>query len=171
MNRDFKPKRETLVDSMGRPLTQSLFLEINYDPEVAVYTTKDYDHEYEGKVFPSLKRLYLQTEDPLEYDFASLYLLNWNHWIRICNNKLFKKHVEEWREELELKIRSQAIRDIIDMTADEKSFQAAKWLADKGWDKRRAGRPSKDEIEKEKRIQSSLHDEYGADVRRLFDKK
>lgn len=168
---DFLPDKKLLVDKMGRPLTQSLFLEINYDAEVAIYTLKDYDHEYEGKVYPSLKKLFIQMEDLVEYEFANTYLLGWNHWLRICNNKLFKKHVEEWREELELKIRSQAVADIINMTAEEKSFQAAKWLADKGWDKRRAGRPSKEEVEKEKEVQASLHDEYGADIRRLFDKK
>lgn len=164
---NFIPNKESLKDVKGRPLTQSLFLEINYDPEVAVYTLKDYDHEYDGKIYPSLKRLYLNMEDPVEYEFASTYLLGWKHWLRICENKLFKDTVEEWREELQLKIRSQAIKDIIDMTADEKSFQAAKWLADRGWDKRRAGRPSKEEIAKEKRIQERLNDEYQADIIRM----
>ncbi len=167
---EFKPNKKDLEDVMGRPLTQSLFLEINYDPEVAIYSLKDYDHTYNGKTFPSLKKLYLQMEDLVEYDFATTYLLSWSHWQRICNNKLFKKKIEEWRIELELKIRSQAVQDIINMTAEEKSFQAAKWLADKGWDKRKAGRPSKEEIEREKGMQTALHDEYGADVKRLFPK-
>lgn len=163
----FVPNKKDLIDSMGRPLTQSLFLEISYDPEVAIYTTKDYDHEYEGKVFPSLKKLYLQMEDVVEYEFATTYLLGWKHWQRICNNKLFRDQVEEWRTELELKLRSQAIQDIINMTAEEKSFQAAKWLADKGWDKRKAGRPTKEDVAKETKIQASLRDEYQADIVRL----
>jgi len=125
---------------------------------------------YEGKTFPSLKRLFLQMEDLIEYDFASTYLLSWNHWQRICNNKIFTKKVGEWRVELELKIRSQAVSDIINMTAEEKSFQAAKWLADKGWDKRGAGRPSKEQVERESGMQRALQDEYGADVQRLFKK-
>ena len=167
---DFTPDKKKFVDVMGRPITQSLFLETSYDPETSVYSLKDYDHEYEGKTFPSLKRLYLQMEDVVEYDFANTYLLGWNHWQRICKNKLFSKHIKEWREELELKIRSQAVRDIIDMTADEKSFQAAKWLADKGWDKRAAGRPSKEDVEKETKLQASLEKDYGADIKRLFPK-
>jgi len=165
---EFKPDKKKFVDSMGRPITQSLFIETSYDPEVAVYSLKDYDFEYEGVLFPSLKRLYLQMEDVVEYEFATTYLLSWTQWQRICSNKLFKSNIEAWREELELKIRSQAVRDIIDMTADEKSFQAAKWLADKGWDKRKAGRPSKEELAHEKKVQSTLDDKYGADIQRLF---
>jgi hypothetical protein len=133
---EFIPDKKLLVDKMGRPLTQALFLEVNYNPESAVYTRKDYDHEYKGKVYPSLKRLYLQMEDVVEYEFANT-----------------------------------AVADIISMTAEEKSFQAAKWLADKGWDKRRAGRPSKDEVEQEKKMQASLEEEYGSDVKRLFKKR
>lgn len=166
----FEVNKKDLVDTKGRPLTQSLFLEISYDPEVAIYTLKDYDHEYEGKKFPSLKLLYLDMEDLIEYEFSYKYLLGWNHWQRICNNKLFTAKIQEWRKELELKIRSQAVADIINMTAEEKSFQAAKWLADKGWDKKGAGRPTNESVDREREMQASLKDEYGADVKRLFKK-
>jgi len=40
---DFQVNKKDLVDVKGRPLTQSLFLEVGYDPEVAIYTLKDYD--------------------------------------------------------------------------------------------------------------------------------
>lgn len=164
---EFIPDKKAFLDSMGRPITQSLFLEISYNPEVAVYTLKEYDHTYEGKTFPSIKRLYIQMEDVVEYDFANRYFLGWSHWQRIANNKLFKKHVEEWRIELELKVRSQAVRDIIDMSATERSFQAAKWLADKGWAEKRAGRPTKEQTERERNIQEALDEKYGADIVRL----
>lgn len=167
-----KVDKSRLVDVKGRPLTQSLFLEVNYDPEVAVYTMKGYDHEYEGKIFPSLKRLYLEMEDPVEYEFAYTYLLDWKHWLRICDNKLFKKEVEEWREELELKIRGMGTKSILDAALSEDgSFQAAKWLADKGWDKRKAGRPSKEEVAREKKMQARLQDEYAADIVRMSNRK
>ena len=157
-------------DHRGRPLTQSLFLEIGYNTEFAVYTLKDDDHEYEGKLYPSLKKLYLKHEDPIEYDFASTYLLGWEHWTRICENKLLRNEVDKWRNELELKLRSQAFRDILDMTAEEKSFQAAKWLADKGWIGNPVGRPKKKDLEKEEAFEQSVKNEYGADVLRLADR-
>ncbi len=164
----FKPNKSKLKDSGGRPLTQGLFLEVGYNYETAVYSLKDEDHETdEGKVYPSLKRLYLELEDPTEYAFATQYLSGWGQWKRIINNKNLRKHVDEWREELELKLRSQAVQDIIQMSADEKGFQAARWLADRGWDKKGAGRPKKDTSEHDNKMQKRLEDEFSADIVRL----
>ena len=159
--------KSLLIDDRGRPLSQSLFLEVGYT-EFAVYTTKEDDYKYKGKVYPSLKRLYLEHEDPTEYSFAAKYLLGWQQWKKICGNKQLLVHIDEWREELELKIRSQAVRDVIDMSAESGSFQAAKWLADKGYDKRPAGRPSKKEALKESRIKEKLNSEFEQDNVRLF---
>lgn len=160
--------KSKLVDSMGRPLTQSLFLEIGYKFDFAIYSLKDSDHHYRGVVYPSLKRLYLAHEDPTEYDFAVTHLLGWNHWKRLNDNKMLRKHFDEWREELELKLRSQAVKDIMDQCSNEGgSFQAAKWLADRGWDKRGAGRPSKEEKAREGRIQEHIADEFERDIARL----
>jgi hypothetical protein len=49
-------KQEIMLDSMGKFRTQSLFLELGYG-EDAVYTLKDQDHEHNGTVYPSLKRI------------------------------------------------------------------------------------------------------------------
>mgnify|MGYP001461498883 FL=1 len=164
----FKPNKNKLKDSGGRPLTQGLFLEVGYNYDTAVYSLKDEDHETdEGKVYPSLKRLYLELEDPTEYAFATQYLAGWGQWKRILNNKNLRKHVDEWREELELKLRSQAVQDIIQMSADEKGFQAARWLADRGWEKKGAGRPKKDTSEHDSKMQKRLEDEFSADIVRL----
>lgn len=153
--------------SNGVPLTQGLFLEIGY-PETAVYTTKDSDYEYNGKVLPSIKRLYLEMEDIGEYEFATTYFLGWDHWQRICNNKVLNMHVEQWRHELELKLRSRAIKQIMRKAHTEQGIAAAKWIADKGWDKPSAGRPSKEAIERETKIQSDLQNQYKDDVSRIY---
>lgn len=163
-----KIDKTKLRDSRGHPLTQGLFLEIGYDSETAVYTLKDDDHTHKGKVYPSLKRLFIACEDPTEYSFANDYLLGWSHWKRLQENKAIRKHIDEWREELELKIRSQAVRDIVNLSASENGgFQAAKWLADRGWDKRAAGRPSKKEKEMEDNFNARIEEEFRADFERL----
>lgn len=163
--------RERMLDSMGRPLTQTLFLETAYSSE-AIYTLKEVDHLYEGKVYPSIKRLYLEMEDPTEYEFATTYFLGWKHWARICANKLLLKHIEEWREELELKLRSRAIKQAMQAAATSGgNFQAAKWLADRGWANKGAGRPHKDEVEREARIREKIDDEFSGDVLRLLPKQ
>lgn len=161
--------KEKLLDTMGRPLTQSLFLEVGYS-DYAVYTLKEVDYTYKGKIYPSLKKLYLKEEDPTEYVFAEKHLLGWQHWKRLCENKVIAKHIEEWREELELKIRSQAVRDMMNLCATESgNYSAAKFLADRGWEKRAAGRPSKAEKEKHTRVEERIAQEFEADVIRLSD--
>lgn len=155
-----------MLDSMGKFRTQSLFLELGYGAD-ALFTLKDQDHEHEGTMYKSLKRLYLEFEDPTEYEFANTILLGWKHWQRMCENKVIRKHIDEWREELEVKLRSQAIRDAI-QEAKKGHFQAAKWVADRGWSTRGAGRPSKADIEHEKKVQARIDNEYGGDVIRMF---
>lgn len=154
---------------MGRPLTQSLFLETHYDKDVAVYTLKDDDFEYKDKKFLSLKRLYLEMGDPTEYTFANTYLLGWSHWKRIKQNNLYTEMMEQWSEELEVKMMSEMVGRTMDMAYDEEkpNMAAVKFIADKGWSKRKAGRPSKDDIAKERRIAAAVEEEYAADANRL----
>ena len=150
---------------MGRPLTQSLFLELGYS-ENALYTLKDNDFEYEGKKLPSIKHLYLECADPTEYDFAVAYLLGWGHWQRLCENKALRRYIDDWRIELEVKLRSAGVKNALAAAASG-NFQASKWVADRGWDTRGAGRPSKADVERETKIQAAMADEYGADILRM----
>ena len=156
-------------DTNGNPMTQSLFLELGYG-DYAVYTLKDQDYEYKGKLYPSLKRLYLEEEDPTEYIFAERHLLGYQHWKRICANKVLSRYIEPWREELEIKLRAMAVRALRDMSQSENgNFQASKFLADRGWDKNAVGRPSKRELEKRAAIGQRVEDEFNADIKRLED--
>lgn len=151
----------------GVPLTQGLFLEIGY-PASAIYTTKDADYEYNGRLLPSIKRLYIEMEDIGEYEFATTHFLGWEHWQRLCNNKQVRVFIDQWRYELELKLRSRAIRLIKDKAMLEGGITAAKWLADKGWDKHTAGRPSKEAVARETKLQSEILGQYQEDVSRIY---
>ena len=164
------PDKRKFVTHTGNFYTQKLFLELGYDSDIAVYTFKEYDYEYEGKTYLSIKRLYLEMEDVTEYTFANTYFFSWNHWQRIVNNKLIRKHIDEWRNELELKLSAQAIKSIIDMTSDERGFQAAKYVAERGWSKGQVGRPKKDNSERDAKIDQRLNDEFAEDVARLREK-
>jgi len=157
--------KSRMVDSMGRPITQSLFLEVGYS-DMAIFTLKENNYEYNGTIYPSLKQLYLEMGDVTEYEFANTYLLGWQHWKRICENKVVRKYIDEWREELEYKVRSKSVKALL-VAAESGNYQAAKFFVDKGWDKRTAGRPSKAEMQREKEIQSRIADEYTADIVRL----
>lgn len=159
------PSKKDLLDTMGRPLTQGLFLEIGYG-EFAVYTLKEDHHVLNGKQYPSLKKLYLQVADPTEYEFAVTFLCGWKHWNRLCDNKAIRAHIDEWRFELEVKLRSQAVKEAITQSKSG-SFQAAKWVADRGWSTRGAGRPSKEELEKEKKVQEHITNDFNEDIARI----
>ena len=160
------PTRAEMIDTLGRPITQSLFLEIGYSKSAA-YTLKEVDHEYEGRTYPSIKRLYLEMEDPTEYEFATKYFLNWKHWERICANVAIFQHVREWREELDFKLKASATKKMSELAKADK-YQAVKWLADKGWAVKGAGRPSKEQLKRDKDIADQVADEYGGDVVRMY---
>ena len=68
---------------------------------------------------------------------------------------------------MELKLRSKAIKSILKKTNAEQGINAAKWIAEKGWDKRKAGRPTKEDIQKETRIQADLDRQFQEDLKRL----
>lgn len=160
------PEKSKLLDTMGRPITQSLFLEIGYTDH-AVYTLKDDDYEYKGRIYPSLKKQYLEIADPTEYRFATACLLGWRHWLRLLENKQVRTHIDEWREELEVKLRSEGVGNVM-AAAKLGSYQAGKWMADRGWEQHGVGRPKKADIEAQKKFEERVNDEYGADVHRLF---
>jgi hypothetical protein len=149
----------------GQAITQSLFLELGYSDH-AVYTLKGEDYTYRGKVYPSLKRLYMEAMDPHEYDFASEHLLGWDHWQRIVNNKQLTPYVNAWRRELEIKIRSVGFQGML-KKAEKGDRVAQRWLAEKGYDKRPAGRPSSAETERQREFDAQLANDWAEDLERL----
>lgn len=152
----------------GKYRTQSLFLEHNY-PEadsVVVFTMKEHDHTYSnGKVYPSFKKLYMLIGDPTEYLQSQLMAANWKHWKAMCRNKVIAPLIEECREELAAKIRSEGIRSMREIAKTEKGQQAAKWLAEKGWaESAGKGRPSKEAIEAKVREEAAIERALQEDV-------
>lgn len=126
---------------------KALFYEtVNADKSTVVYTLKNEDH----MGFPSLYRLYMEMDDPTEYQFAITYLDGWEHWEMLTACTWFKPYVEKWRREIELRVRSQALAKLREAAKEGKDTLAAnKFLLERGWkDKATKGRPSKDQIKK-----------------------
>lgn len=151
-------------DSMGRYRTQSLFFETNsVASETPVFTLKPQDH----KGYPSMKRLYLEYMDPTEYSFAIEVLGSWEHWLRLTGCDWFQEYITAWRDELDLKLRSEGVKRMRAL-ANDGNKDAAKWLAEKGWNKRSgAGRPSKEEVERERKQQARIASDIHGDAARL----
>ena len=160
--------RDRLVASNGKRKTQSLFLEHNYHREKtdpSVFTLKERDH---GDKL-SMKKLYMDCEDPTEYLFAQAAFGSWDHWQILKNAPFFQPYAEAWAEELELKLRSEALLTVKQDALTNPT--SAKWLAEKGWDKperAKRGRPSKQELEQEKERRVKVSKALEEDAARLF---
>jgi hypothetical protein len=132
---------------------RGLFFETTLaDKSTVVYTLKNEDHEG----YPSLYRLYMETDDPTEYQFAIQHLGGWEHWQKLCKCSWFKEYIQSWRAELEVRTRSKALlalRDIAKDSTHKASAAVNRYLVDNGWkaveEKKGRGRPSKDEVKKE----------------------
>jgi len=131
----------------------NLFIDTRYD-EGAIYCLADKDKEVKGKHYPSLYRLYIEMSDITEYNFANKYLESYQHWLTLCEEEWFKPIVTRWRKEIELKVKSQALLEIVAQATSEdprKRLEAAKYLYEKvgSQNSNGRGRPSKAEIKAE----------------------
>ena len=137
------------------------------DKSDCVFTLKDQDYiNQDGVYLFSLQRLYLAISDPTEYEFALEVFGSWRAWQDLKECKWMKTHVTQWVELLEIKMRSEALVGL-QRTARGQSnsaITAQKFLAEKGWDKSsKRGRPTKEELERTKRIAAGIEEEIGDD--------
>ena len=156
--------------TMGIWMTDGLFYETCKVKSEAIYTLRSYDFAVKGIEYRSLRKIYVELMDPTEYTFAVEYLGGWEHWQKMCANAALGKEIDKWRDELEVKLRSQAVRSLMvtAVTEGAKGTTAAKWLADRGWLEKR-GRPSKAEKEKRLKQDSHIKAEYEEDLERVQD--
>lgn len=131
------------------------------------------DEEYSSSGLPSLKYRYLQLRDSNEYLFAQTYLGGWGHWQLMVKSWALKSHIDNWRNELKLKLRSEYLNKVRDLSDGDgpASLQALKYLMEAeaggvGSGSKR-GRPSKGEKEKFLREQSMEEDEQREEAARL----
>lgn len=173
MKPEYKKYRDVMLDKMGRYRTSSLFWEYRKDAEKypPLFTTKETDLEVDGVTYRSLKAIYFSYDHipHNEYEFAMDVFGSWDHWIWITTKSQLKAMFSAWREELEIKIRANAVRTIITQSRDpEKGLAAARMIASgehKGEAKR--GRPSKAEVERERKIAAGVRDTLEEDMERL----
>ena len=155
-------------DPCGKWLTKALFIEFKHPKYTPSWTLKDEDFEKDGVMYPSLKQIFLAYSDPTEYSFATEVIGSWAHWQMICQSYHLKPWLDKWRDELEVKVRSEAVMAVRNSAINDgsKGVTAAKYMAEKGWDKKR-GRPSKDEVTREKKIAAGISKEIEEDLARM----
>lgn len=142
-------------------LTRGLFWETSYNPS-AIYTTGRQDREItledgSSKTLVALYPHYIAMCDITEYDFASKFFESWEHWKSVSESPLLKDLVAKWREEVEIKIVSEALKLIQAeaLSSSKYAYAANRYLADRGWKpkedkpKKRVGRPTKTSIQEQ----------------------
>lgn len=138
----------------GRPSTQTLF--IDYNPE------GKYSLEVWHKVF-------IEEADITEYRAAMVLTGSWEDWcvIKRCWPHFRKVILAGWLEELEVKLRSDAIKQMVGQSKEKNGTNAAKWIAEGKYRQRGPGKPSNAEVEREARIAAGVESEVDADIARM----
>ncbi len=151
---EYEKFRPLMVDGTGRRLTTGLFEEL-VDPTTSskpIFKLSDW------------RRKYVSIADPTEYRSAMALIGDWDHWQLLVSNPVFFKHLNEWRKEVEVKVRSEAVLQIVKQANSPKGTPAAKWLAEGGWIEKKKG---KKESEESEHIEKEMRQKVASDAKRL----
>lgn len=118
--------------------------------------------------FVDARATFVELGDPTGYKWAMSYLKSWEHFEHLLGCIWFTKELESWIREIDIIHTSRAVQRIKEIADDggTQSLAAAKYLAQKGWEKR-AGRPTKEAITGELKKQAELVDAHTADMERI----
>jgi hypothetical protein len=155
-------------NAQGVYLTRQLFVELSdSERNWCLYSLRPDDYTIDGKVYPSLRRLYVELGDESEYEFAKRYFDGWTHWQRLVNSPWFMEYLKPIRSELQAKLMSDALKHIRKKAASG-DYHANKYLYERGLvSTNPVGRPSKAKIqqEAEKLVQDKSY--FDEDIKRL----
>lgn len=117
-------------------------------------------------------KTFIELEDLTEYKPAMKLLGDWQEWERLKrDSKWFESHVILWKEELKIKLKSDAMQKIIELSKDTTATAgtAAKWLAESTWDKESGrGRVSKAEQRRQANVVARAAAETAAERERIL---
>ena len=120
------------------------------------YFKQWYDPEKFPEIEPKycldeLREAFLETKDFTEYQPAMQIVGSWKEWTRLKNGSHeLREFIDDCKTELEIALRSEACRKIFELVSEGSGsvqLSAAKWLAEKKYDKQEKGRPSNNAID------------------------
>lgn len=137
---DYAKNKSKLIDSRGVRLTVGLFEELNDGSSGVkpVFKLSDW------------RKKYVELADPTGYQAAMELLGDWEHWLLIIKSPSFAPHLAQWNVELEIKLRSEGIKQLLKQCKLPTGISAAKWLAEAGF------------IERDKRTKKGKQEEEAA---------
>lgn len=111
------------------------------------------------------RKVYVKHADPTEYLPAMELIGDWGHWQLVRNHPRIKPIMDEWQREVEVKLRSEAVRDMMRHAKKDGGSTAAKWIAEGGFAKRDMRK--KDDKAIEEKIKEEIADHVADDAARL----
>lgn len=118
-----------------------------------------------------VRKTFVDLGDPTGYRWAMKYLGDWDHWLKLCESPWFSEALNGWIKELEIKIRSEAIVRLVEISGSgtPQAISAAKFLATLEYKKQPngRGRPSKSEMSAELKHLTQLAEEEQEDYERI----
>jgi hypothetical protein len=151
------PEGPPYKDVLGRYLTLSLFVDMASTRPQSELLYRPIFTLYEDKPgFINARKTFLALKDPTGYTWAQKYLGDWNAFLRLLKAEWFRDAFEVWSNELEKLLQDEAIQIIQGIAKDTEQaspvrLQAAKYIANREWDKRGRGRPSSEDVKGELR--------------------
>lgn len=117
------------------------------------------------------KKTFVALGDPTGYQWAMKYLESYDHWIALNKAPWFQEQVEIWVNELNQKLKSEAIQRIQriaeESTNETQALAASKYLAERAYDKSKAGRPSKEQQRGEMKRLVAMAETQSEDAERI----
>lgn len=153
-------------DQLGRWRTKSLFVEFcDHATLTPLFCLSD--DKMDGDKYINLHKVYLEESDPTEYKVATKYFGGWDHWESLKKSFFVRPYLDKFKKELDIKLISEGVEKQREL-AKKGNVNAAKWLAEKGFGKRKAGAPSKAEVEGERKIQAAVESDIEDDLQRIL---
>jgi hypothetical protein len=116
---DYSTIKDKVVDSYGRRVVLSLFSEFSRGDYTPLWSLrKDW------------KQVYVDIADPTEYETAMCLIGNWEHYSLIRNHPKIKPIMDEWAEEVSIKLKSAAFRKLEKLSTTPNGTAAAKYLSE-----------------------------------------
>lgn len=149
---EYNKLKPLLFDTTGRALTVGLFKETANKGSIIKppFSLEEWH------------KIYLTASDPTEYQAALSLIGSWNHWLALRKNETLAAIFDEWRVEVEVKIRSEAVVNMIKQANTASGTAAAKWLAESGFNPRdlrlRKSRETEDAIKS--RMASRVEEDF-----------
>lgn len=152
---DYEVNRDKLHSSNGNKLTTSLFEELARDDVAAkpIFKLSDW------------RKVYVKLEDPTGYQAALELIGDWEHWCALMASPAFAKEVAKWNAEIEVRLRSHAVLQLVKQSKLPTGTAAAKWLAEAGF-ATRDKRKTKDK-EEDAAASKELRGKVSEDAKRL----